>query len=411
MKMSRAQNHRAILEFAGGAAALTLALSCFTYFIPSVMVSSRLLLSLWALLPLYLLTGGVLLFFGKRTSVWLLAAIGGRQIKLDLLSMLRRIMTAAFALILLAFAVQTVYRSKNLSSASAVAPNTAVPSTVAPNTAVPSTVAPNTAVPSTVAPKIPEPEILSSTNVIAHALGALDGHSYLNCLESFQAMYEQGVRVFEADFALTADGDVVLCHDWDSWRNTLQEGFSGYAVPTTEEFLSKPFLGVYTPLTFRDLLLLMDQYPDICIVTDFKYKATEIALTQFGIMMDEAEALNLSHLFDRIIVQVYNQAMLEALDRAFHFQYYIFTLYMAGFDGTDGMFRELAEYSAAHRVMGITMWDYLWNPSLQSIAGEYGLSVYVHTVNDLDRGRELLAAGVSAIYTDSLTDSILAGAA
>lgn len=56
-------------------------------------------------------------------------------------------------------------------------------------------------------------DILAGTPVIAHAMGAVDGITSLNCLEAFEAMYSQGVRVFEADLRLTRDGQVVLRHD------------------------------------------------------------------------------------------------------------------------------------------------------------------------------------------------------
>lgn len=381
MKTIRIKKYWIILEVAGGAITLALALSLLTSSARFRIVLSLLLdipsRFLWWLLPIYLLADGCLLLCGKRAHIWFLATVGGRQLRLELLAAFRHFMTMISALVLLVSVRQAVLRQEDLSSTSAITPS--------------------------------EPEILSCTDVIAHAMGELDGYIYLNCLESFEAMYEQGTRVFEVDFAFTADGNIVLSHDWARWATILQEGLGDYEVPTTEEFLSKPILGAYTPLTLRDLLLLMDQYPDICIITDSKYTDAQTALTQFRIMADEAEALNLPDVFDRIIIQVYNPTMLEALDRTFHFPHYIFTLYNTNFDGSDKMLRDFAEYSAAHRVMGITMWDYLWNPSLQSIAEEYGLSIYVHTVNDLDQGRRFLAAGVSAIYTDSLTDSILAG--
>lgn len=48
------------------------------------------------------------------------------------------------------------------------------------------------------------PEILAREQVITHGLGAVGQRTVLNCLEGFQAMYEQGVRVFEADLRLPA---------------------------------------------------------------------------------------------------------------------------------------------------------------------------------------------------------------
>lgn len=249
-------------------------------------------------------------------------------------------------------------------------------------------------------------DILASTQVIAHGLGEVGGTATLNCLEGFLENYAKGVRVFEADLRLTADGKVVLRHDW---RGGWQEGVSEADIPTREAFLSKPILERYTPLSFQDLLLLLDEYPDVAVITDSKFTDTDVAAAQFGMMVADARELGLSYVFDRIIVQFYNQNMQKALDSAYGFPHYIYTLYNEGFSGTEDAFRTLAGYCASHGVEGITMWDYWWKPAFAPIAQEYGVRVYVHTVNDLEAAQGLLASGVSAVYTDSLTDAALRG--
>lgn len=247
-------------------------------------------------------------------------------------------------------------------------------------------------------------DILASTRTIAHGMGETAGTATLNCLEGFLENYAKGVRVFEVDLRLTSDGKVILRHDW---RGGWQEGVSESSIPTREEFLAKPILGKYTPLSFQDLLLLLDQYPDVAVVTDSKFTDSDVAVVQFGAMMADARELGLSCVFDRIIVQFYNQNMHSALTNAFHYPHYIYTLYNEGFGGTEAAFRELADYCSRYGVEGITMWDTWWKPAYAPIAQEYGIRVYVHTVNDPAAAGDLLASGVSAVYTDSLTDAAL----
>ena len=79
-------------------------------------------------------------------------------------------------------------------------------------------------------------EILADNTIIAHALGSVDGVEGLNCLEGFYEHYRAGVRVFEADLRMTADGAVVLRHDWNGG---LQEDVDPMHIPTLDEFLSK----------------------------------------------------------------------------------------------------------------------------------------------------------------------------
>jgi glycerophosphoryl diester phosphodiesterase len=249
-------------------------------------------------------------------------------------------------------------------------------------------------------------DILASTTVISHGMGAVEeevdtGGVPLNCLEGFLYQYSKGVRVFEADLRLTRDAQVVLRHDW--WPTTWQEGINGAAIPTREEFVSKPILGQYTPLSFQDLLKLMDQYPDICVVTDTKFTDPDVIFVQFGAMLADAEELGLTDVFDRLVVQIYDGVMRQCMDNIYPFPNYIYTLYQRGFDQTEEDFREVVEYCAANGIAGITMPYEWWDSAYAAIAQEYGLAVYVHTVNDADEAARYLREGVAAVYTDSLS--------
>ena len=248
-------------------------------------------------------------------------------------------------------------------------------------------------------------DILSSAQVIAHGMGTIDGITTLNCLEGFQQQYERGVRVFEVDLRLTSDLQVVLRHDW---RAGWQTGISETSIPSLKAFLNRPLLEQYTPLSFRDLLLLMEEYPDVCIVTDTKFTDAEIVALQFEAMLADAKELGLSYLFDRMVIQVYSELMFTVVDSLYHFPNYLYTLYAEGFGRTETAFLDLAAFCAENHILGITMWDYWWNEAYSSIAQEYGLKVFAHTVNEAQETLSLLDSGISAVYTDSLTPGDLA---
>ncbi len=243
-------------------------------------------------------------------------------------------------------------------------------------------------------------EILAGNPIVAHALGAVDGVEGLNCLEGFKAYYDAGVRVFEADLRMTSDGFVVLRHDW---IGNLQDGVDQSHIPTLEEFLAKPILGKYTPLSFRDLLLLMAQYPDICIVTDTKFTDAEPVTAQFRAMLDEARKLGMSYLFDRMVIQVYSPEHFAVVDGLYHFPHYIYTLYQESFGKTEDAFRRKAIFCEENGVMGIALWEEWWNPDYLPIADWRHLKVYVHTVNSANTAQKLLRGGVDGIYSDTLT--------
>ena len=242
-------------------------------------------------------------------------------------------------------------------------------------------------------------EILAETNVIAHGMGMIDGVTTLNCLEGFQQQYAKGVRVFEVDLRQTSDLQVVLRHDW---RALWQEGVSEWEIPTLEEFRAKPLLEKYTALSFRDLLLLMVEYPDICIITDSKFTDAEIVTLQFEAMLRDARELGLESLFDRIVVQIYSELMFKVVNNIRKFPHYIYTLYNTGFDPKLESFEKVAAFCSENGIDGVTMWSYWWKEEFAPVAQQSGLSVYVHTVNDREQAKSLIASGVSGVYTDEI---------
>jgi glycerophosphoryl diester phosphodiesterase len=94
--------------------------------------------------------------------------------------------------------------------------------------------------------------------------------------------------------------------------------------------------------------------------------------------------------------------MRQCLDNIYPFPHRIYTLYAEGFDQTAAAFRERAAYCAEKGIEGIVIWDGWWDPAYASVAREYGLTVYVHTVNDAAAARMLLENGAGAVYTDIL---------
>lgn len=254
---------------------------------------------------------------------------------------------------------------------------------------------------------IPAKEILDGSRIIAHGMGKIEGVTVLNCLESFQMQYEQGVRVFEVDLRVTKDLQVVLRHDW---RAGWQDGVSELSIPTLEEFKAKPLLEKYTPMSFKDLLLLMKEYPDICVVTDTKFVDEELVTIQFEAMLRDAAELGMSNIFERIVVQVYTDLMFKVVDNIGDFPNYIYTLYKTGFNQTEESFEKFAVFCRDNGIDGVTMWHYWWHDEFAPIAEEYGLSVYVHTVNDTEAAARLIASGVSGVYTDEIAPDVLESA-
>ena len=250
------------------------------------------------------------------------------------------------------------------------------------------------------------PEILADSTLILHALGSTEGVEGLNCLEGFLEHYNAGARVFEVDLRMTSDGYAVLRHDWLSG---IQEGIDQLHIPTLEQFLATPINGKYTPLSFHDLLLLMEQYPDICIVTDTKLLDTEAVTQQFQSMTLEARKLGMSYLFDRMIVQIYSPEHFTVVDGVYHFPHYIYTLYQDYFGRNEESFRNKVVFCENNGIMGLTLDVEVWVPDYVLISNWHGVNVYAHTINTAEETHKLLHTGIKAVYTDFLNPSDLEG--
>ena len=86
---------------------------------------------------------------------------------------------------------------------------------------------------------------------VVHALGELDGHQYLNSSDAFHVSLEGGHKVFEADFMMTSDRDIVLKHDWES-SHGLPQFENGY-IPTHDEFMNARIWDKYETTDLHDL--------------------------------------------------------------------------------------------------------------------------------------------------------------
>ena len=140
---------------------------------------------------------------------------------------------------------------------------------------------------------------LITDNVIAHAMGSIDGIQYSNSLEAFQLNYSKGFRVFEVDLMPTADGKVVALHDG------LEEGY-GLDRPISEvtarRFKDTEYQGLYTPLDLADIMMLLSRHPDAVIIPDVKSDFE----TTYRVIIREVTDRD-PDLFKRIIPQIYRE--------------------------------------------------------------------------------------------------------
>ncbi|WP_237086821.1 phosphatidylinositol-specific phospholipase C/glycerophosphodiester phosphodiesterase family protein [Paenibacillus ihbetae] len=191
--------------------------------------------------------------------------------------------------------------------------------------------------------------------LIAHAAGSIGDQPYTNAYEAMVANYKQGTRVFEIDFMLTADRKVVARHEWTASMSEqlgqldrLPKEKQGARL-THKEFMETPILERYQPMDVDAVMDMMASVPDIYIVTDTKEQKDEdirLLLTE----LTEAALARDPALLDRVVIQIYNEPMLDMVREIYPFSSIIYTLYAT----TDSPERIIAFVKANH-IDAVTM--------------------------------------------------------
>ena len=237
-------------------------------------------------------------------------------------------------------------------------------------------------------------------NIITHALGGLDGYTYLNSRESFINHYDKGCRFFEVDLSQTSDGVWVCRHNWKEpmgqWEGDKKK------VLSAEEFLNTPIYGKYTPMSFEDLLKLLDEYPDAFVTIDSKQYSVrnyQRTLEDYAQYREIAINAGLEHTLGQIIPELYNSAMYSGTTLVYKFPAYLYSLWQ---EYSIEELNDIADFCQANQIQAVSLYCEYWAEDVQKIFDERDILVYIYTINDEEKAREYVKAGAKGVCTDTL---------
>ncbi len=233
--------------------------------------------------------------------------------------------------------------------------------------------------------------------VVIHALGMIEEDTYTNSKEALEKSYNMGNTIFECDMILTADNQLVACHDWNSG---FQEGFSDENIPTKEAFMDAKIYGEYTPLSIVEIVSFMKTHPEVYVITDTKNGEEEYFQKQFQEIVDAAIDAECEEVLSRFVIQIYHPYMYADIEEIYHFENYIYTLYQRGYRGDLQEMEEYAFFCLQNGIDVITMNEEYYSDELKEVCDRYGLQLFVHTVNDETRKAMFLEKNIG-VYTDS----------
>ncbi len=230
---------------------------------------------------------------------------------------------------------------------------------------------------------------------IAHAGGAIDGHTYTNSYEALNINYGRKFRYFELDFSLTADGRVVCIHDWKESFTELF-GFSLEKPPTFTQFKHYVKSSTkYESCTLEGLANWMHTHPAAVVVTDIK-SISHMEWSEIDVLIKIFEVLPDAE--SRVIPQIYSPESYDTVTNL-GYQNIIWTLYR--YDGSDD---EIISWAKQFKgKIAIAMPQVKAKKMLPSRLKEIGVPTYVHTINYWRSALHFLhVKNISNIYTDHL---------
>jgi len=225
--------------------------------------------------------------------------------------------------------------------------------------------------------------------LVAHGGGFIEGFKTTNSVEAVRQSIAEGYKLIELDFDFSKDGKLVMIHDWD--RTAVRYFGRNFDEKLTEKEFEKILINDrFQTLTLKRLIDILDETPDIRIITDVK--------------MDNLKALALiseeyPDYIQRFIPQIYSYGEYGEV-KMMGYDDVILTLYTI----KDLNYNELISFIKSRDLFAVTVGSDHEHviPDLKYKLADDGVCVYFHPVSDFETAMRLMENGVYGIYASSL---------
>ncbi|WP_324822795.1 glycerophosphodiester phosphodiesterase family protein [Sinanaerobacter sp. ZZT-01] len=226
--------------------------------------------------------------------------------------------------------------------------------------------------------------------LIAHGGGSIQGYYTTNSMEAVEKAIEYGFRLIELDLGITKDQEIVMLHDWDYTSKDML-GLASNSKLTLDQFEQTKIFEKFEPMTFEKLAALLQDYPEVRIITDTKEDNIKL-LTLIAKKYPKCK--------EQIIPQIYSFDEWNAV-KGLGYKQIILTLYKMQSLSADKIIR----FVKSNRIYAVTMSEELRNKGIAKKLQSYGIVVYMHTINDVEEMQDAKSKGAYGIYTDDLIPS------
>lgn len=211
-------------------------------------------------------------------------------------------------------------------------------------------------------------------NIVAHALGGIDGYTYTNSYEAFVESYNNGTRVFDADVERTSDGLLVLRH---SWQDNLNTEYKNKIRPSFSEFKNTNIYNKYTPLSLEDFLYIMNEYKDIYVAFDCKEKNY---VNMWSKIVEFAKENNIENILKRVIVSFYTYDDYYKIKEVYDFEHYVIRYY-----DTDKSLDGILDFCLKNNVKVVNVSKYISEIPSNNFSKlvDNNIKIYIAVENDI----------------------------
>ncbi|TVT72641.1 MAG: hypothetical protein FHK79_04460 [Pseudomonas sp.] len=245
--------------------------------------------------------------------------------------------------------------------------------------------------------------MVDSSMYIRHALGGYDGRTYLNIVDAAEVGYKKGFRLYEVDVSFTSDKKLVLSHGWTrkDYKERLGLLFKEESpVPSHDGFMSEKMHGRYAPSDIDDLVGFMKNHHDVYVMIDIGRATYARTKKMYSALVSSVRD---DSVLSRFIVGGHTTEAIRAVKEVYDFKLY--NLYYAANVLREKKLERVEDFIRWCEKNGVTSVSISadrYSLKLAEAFNQSSLIVYVFTVDEEERARDILLMGASVVGTNFL---------
>ena len=158
-------------------------------------------------------------------------------------------------------------------------------------------------------------------------------------------------------------------------------------------------------MTFKDLLMLLSDYPDAFVMLDSKQYSVrnyQKTLEDYADYVELAQEAGVPDVMGQVIPEIYNQAMFAGTALLYNFPAYIYSLWQ---EYSKEDLTEIAAFCKEKNIQAATVYYKYWSEEVQEIFDKKGIKLYIYTVNNLKEAQGYIQKGAAGVCSDYLQDT------